>query len=800
MTERQLHAKKSTLTFLADLVFPRVGGESRARQVLFSTVTLVVGFLFAGTTGIFSAHPFGGALLAVIRSRAWLLYVGLIIGAFFGNGAAAPIYVILYTLILLLRFLFSTPRDGGRILPASRAYFHEMPHLRVAVAAIGGLFIGIYEVIAGDMQILSLLYALSMILLMPTFAFLYLPFFECNFSFDELLGIRTYDVRERLSTFGRFAPFLLSLSEIALGTTLVTALDGKTLFGFSFSALIAALFTLIAAERKGAVTAAIFGFLSILPSAAALAPAYAVLGFLSGIVFPIGALFAVTLGVVGLSAVLGVTGGLPAFLAAVPETVTAAALVTPLLRGVKKERRAEIEEKTVVCYHKNDDLQHMERLSGAFSNLSATLGNMADYMKKPDANDLFALSKRILWSHCTICDKKDECPHTHSESMDEALRTLSYKLAAGERKMTGVFSEKETRECEYLATVLADILSESAEDHRDKSEKGTGDLLSADYAMLAKILSDTAAHDREERTEDTRLSEELSAALEVHGGFRGSVTVFGKRQKEILVTGSHWEGERMSVDEIRTLFEGMCCTRLSEPTFDFSSGQMAITTHTVRRYSAELVTATLAGGGEASGDVIRSFENDEGYFYTLLADGMGSGKMALMTAELTGEYLSELLSSGAAADTALRMLNHVVRQKGCECSASIDLFELDLFYGKAAFIKSGAATSYVRRGSDVFRIRSRTMPIGILKTMDAEKIHFEVAEGDVVVILSDGVSQVPEDAPWLVRLLTDEWDKNLPAMAEKIIEAARAEGRRDDMTVGLIRIDSAKSEKIEKSA
>ena len=130
----------------------------------------------------------------------------------------------------------------------------------------------------------------------------------------------------------------------------------------------------------------------------------------------------------------------------------------------------------------------------------------------------------------------------------------------------------------------------------------------------------------------------------------------------------------------------------------------------------------------------------------------------------------------------------MIRQKGCECSATIDLLELDLLYGKAAFIKSGAATSYVRRGNDLFRIRSKTMPIGLLKTIDAEKINFDLCNGDVVIMVSDGISQVPEDAPFLISLLTDGWENHLPTMANKIMDAARSAGRRDDMTVGLCRL------------
>ena len=789
MTEREINTERTLFSFLCELLFPRVAGESRGEQILFSSITFFFSFFLSGTASLFGAHPFGVAALSVARHRVFLSFAGLVIGSLFATGAAAPVYIAVYTLVFLLRVLLSMPRESGRFLPASRAYFHELPSLRLSVAAVAGLAPAVYQILVGGMSIPSLLYSLGMVLLCPVFAFLFLAFYECDFTLPEIVGLRKLSGNERLSRFGRFAPYYLTVSEISLGAVLVLSLWDITLFGFSFSYMTAAFLTMYASNRKDALTGALAGLVLVLPVAAIHAPAFALLGFLSGILWRFGSLYAIVAGVAAESVYLAVTGGLVSFVAATPESLMAVAIFWPLFEGIRKKRASKkAAGENLVCYQSNTDLEHMKRLSEAFLNLSGTFRSMSEFMKKPDKAETAALCHRIVATHCTSCDKREACAHKTSESLTRSVSILADKLCRGERDLQGVFNEAYIRDCGHLGAILTDILSESGEDAREKEKNGTGDLLSADYAMLSRILADAAARDKEERAEDKRLSTDLCSALESHGGFRGDVSVFGTRQKQILVAGSYWEGERLSVEQIRILFEQMCCCRLSEPTFDFSGGQMTMQTHTVPRFEASFVSAGLAGGGEVSGDVIRSFQNSENYFYALLSDGMGSGKMASMTAELTGAYLSELLSSGVHADTALKMLNQVVRQKGCECSATIDLLELDLLYGKAAFIKSGAATSYVRRGNDVFRIRSKTMPIGLLRTIDAERIHFDLASGDFIILLSDGISQVPEDAPWLISLITDGWEPNPPTMADKIVEAAKAAGRRDDMSVAIVEI------------
>lgn len=141
----------------------------------------------------------------------------------------------------------------------------------------------------------------------------------------------------------------------------------------------------------------------------------------------------------------------------------------------------------------------------------------------------------------------------------------------------------------------------------------------------------------------------------------------------------------------------------------------------------------------------------------------------------------------------LELLNGFLRSRGGECFASIDLAELDLLSGKGCFVKSGAAPSYILRDNNLYKLQSKTLPIGILKDTDAEVINFELKDNDIIVMFSDGVASSLEDSVWLTGLLCFELEDDLNIMAKKILEYAKKEvPKADDMTVALMRITKRK--------
>jgi stage II sporulation protein E len=167
---------------------------------------------------------------------------------------------------------------------------------------------------------------------------------------------------------------------------------------------------------------------------------------------------------------------------------------------------------------------------------------------------------------------------------------------------------------------------------------------------------------------------------------------------------------------------------------------------------------------------------------------MGSGEEAKRTSDFACKFLKCALGIGSP-ETALHLLNSTLLGRGGECSATIDIFALDLFDGSATFIKSGAAPSFVKRDSSIFRIKSSTAPIGLMKTIDSERICVEIKGGDYVIMFSDGVSEIIEESPWLLELLSKPPKETPKAYADYILEEAKKHSKsRDDMSVIAVKI------------
>jgi stage II sporulation protein E len=113
---------------------------------------------------------------------------------------------------------------------------------------------------------------------------------------------------------------------------------------------------------------------------------------------------------------------------------------------------------------------------------------------------------------------------------------------------------------------------------------------------------------------------------------------------------------------------------------------------------------------------------------------------------------------------------------------------LDTYLCRASFYKSGAAPTYVYRNGSLFKLRSHTVPVGIIKELDFRKIDLELSAGDLVVMVSDGVTDGKEECPWLFDLLRSQSSAEPERIAELIIKYAKSEGASDDISVIVAKI------------
>jgi stage II sporulation protein E len=268
------------------------------------------------------------------------------------------------------------------------------------------------------------------------------------------------------------------------------------------------------------------------------------------------------------------------------------------------------------------------------------------------------------------------------------------------------------------------------------------------------------------------------------------VAVFGERELKIDVYGVELPRVKASSEEVVAAFGKAFDCVFDAPGFLLLEDSAVMRLKRKRGYALECAKSGCAKRGEAvSGDSCLFFETDRDYFYTLICDGMGSGREAALTSRLSSLFIEKLMHCSTPKNVTLEMLNAFLMAKTDETFTSVDLLEIDLLSGNANFIKAGAAPSYVLRGDRLSKIESRTPPAGILRRMCAEQTAFSLREGDYIIQMSDGAEDGTEETRWLLPLVSGRGFENAASLCEQVFAAARERGGwKDDLSVSVIRV------------
>ncbi len=426
-------------------------------------------------------------------------------------------------------------------------------------------------------------------------------------------------------------------------------------------------------------------------------------------------------------------------------------------------------------------LTEFDKVSESLSGLSAILYKFSEHMKAPGNAETKAVIDKAFSNVCKDCSMSEMCyakRECNLSSVYSKLISTLHSRRISEDELSVLLLNKciRSREmCDYINFHYSELHFLTMKSNRTQTAAGL-------YNSMSRLIRSTGNSQEEKEERDTRLEKQLSDTMKKIGIEFSFVNVCGKRCKEIYVHGIKPEKIPCTSRELSRYLSGECRIKLSEPTFDISdSADIIMKFISDDVISVEYAQCTRAKDDESvNGDTTSFFETENGYFYSVIADGMGSGKAAAATSRLSCVFLEKMLSAGAAKNVCIEMLNNLLLSKNDETFSGIDLLEIDKKSGSAYFIKAGAAPSFVLRKSRLYKISSQTPPVGIIPAFSAESTRFSLERGDVILMVSDGVVQSDSDAVWISELLSGECENEPALLASKLLEKSSGVNERDD--------------------
>ncbi len=773
--------------------------KKEPKLLFYDIIYFALNFVFSRFHLLFGAYPLAVAFLAVTPMRVWISLLGALVGSI-SRGKLGIIHAIINIIVVLLRIIIS---GGDAKKEEKSALFNEPLILRVSSSLIGGFIGAVYELLLGGFSATSLFYSIAACGFGALFAVIFYGLFAAGVGFDDIIFSKAPVFEKKRRDKERYLWVYFQASFLILIFLISLALNEYTILGIDVAFVFSSFISLFAAKRFGAVRAVVIGFVSSFGVSAVYSPAFALLGLGAGAFFGITPLYAFLAGGAMLAAWSAYSGGLVGFLSTFPEFASAAALFFPLTKILDREKKEEVRDEadkrardlitSVALAKRGERGSEIDKLTSSISSLAVAARRFGKSDGEISKDEISNTMIKAAKTACASCEFFYECkeinPAPCAEIIDDLTTNIykNKKISRNDEKFFPDYCKNYEHLFEFFSSATGALLSEKFKTQRLS-------VISDEYEFISKMINEVRLCEERKWQLDKALSNDVESILYEVGLVGGVAKVFGDRNKHFIVAGEDRTGDVISSRELRLAIEKTAGIKLAPPEF-FRKGDIALAVAaSAPSYTVEFAESSASGpNSDVSGDTVGCFSTEDGYFYSIVSDGMGTGELAKEASLFVFDFLKNMLSASISINTALSVLNGIIRAKSGECSSTLDLFRFDLLLGEAAFVKSGAVYSYVKRGDSLFRIRSETAPLGLMRGVDAEKIRVEIKEGDIVVMLSDGVADSPESSLWLPEILSRDFDGTLGEYANYILNEAKKNSRTgDDMTVSLAKIKKIK--------
>ncbi|GAA0117182.1 stage II sporulation protein E [Clostridium senegalense] len=445
---------------------------------------------------------------------------------------------------------------------------------------------------------------------------------------------------------------------------------------------------------------------------------------------------------------------------------------------------------------KNMYLNKLDNFSDVLSNMSDILSELVDNDKLLMTSKSTELVDNLAARVCGDCNANCICWNREHHLTYNAFS----ELIENQQKKSNRFPMELERKCLKKGALIRnseDVVNKYiiSEMWRTRLSEGR-ELLASQINNMAKSVDELVQEFNEELKNDGKLERDIIKLLDKNKIYYDDVfCIKDKNDRSVIrITATQYGSLQVYSNRILPIIEEAAGTNMvvnEDGCYINSNTNSCIA---VFEEAPNLKVVTYMAKASKDGYTVHgdsySFGNTSiGNYMMLVSDGMGSGPQAGRESEAAVELIEKFINAGFSKTTAINTVNSIMTLKFCEEEkfSTIDLSTIDLYSGEIDFMKVGAVASFIKSDDVVDIIKSKSLPIGVLDEVDIDTCTRKVKHGDLVVMLTDGVSDVEEAGGigWILDYM-GRHDEDVENLASGIIEEAKRLGKNkvgDDMTV-----------------
>ncbi len=431
-------------------------------------------------------------------------------------------------------------------------------------------------------------------------------------------------------------------------------------------------------------------------------------------------------------------------------------------------------------------------LSGVFSEMAGAF-NSFKKTAMPEEKAKSSIISQIIQSSCVSCENYERCSLKKQVIQENVAKMIDLGFAKG--KLSFIDLPKPLESICVKPNNILYGLNKLLADYRsyilDTDNLNSGrEMLKEEAEGVSEILKDLAVQSGELLKYQSKLERTLSENLFKSGFMVSELLIYGEEDVSVGIVLTMKE---FSVQEIQRVISKTLQKEviLTEKT-SLSPDKCYLFFKKSAPFDAVFgLSKATKDNSSISGDTHSVTRIKDDKFLVALSDGMGSGKSAEEVSSSALSLIESFYKAGLKGNLILKTVNKLLSLNEEDTFSALDISVIDLKNCSVDFIKYGSPYGFIINQNGIKIVEGNSLPLGILKELKPSVCHTNLSDGDMVLLITDGVSDAFGDSSSIIDFLRSLPALNPQTLANEVIEKAIAlnDGKKkDDMTALCVRV------------